>query len=43
MHISWLPCVYDDYLVRSNIEYNYSFWIIPLGASDDPASLAREM
>lgn len=41
--VSWFPCVYDDYLVRSTKEYKYSFWIIPIGKGDDPASVAREM
>ncbi|CAB9510556.1 Beta-galactosidase [Seminavis robusta] len=41
--VSWFPCVYDDYLVKSEKEYKYSFWIIPIDAGDDAASLAREM
>jgi len=29
---SWLPCVYDQYLVDPKKEYEFSFWICPLGA-----------
>merc|ERR1712083_131221 len=27
--VSWLPCVYDEFLVKAK-EYEYSFWIVPL-------------
>lgn len=39
--VSWMPCVYDDYLVKSDQEFQYDFWILPLADGDDPALAAR--
>lgn len=38
--LSWLPCVYDEYLVNTNQEYSFGFWIIPLNERNDAASIA---
>ena len=40
--VSWMPVVYDPYLVKSDQDYQYDFWILPLSVGDDPALVARE-
>lgn len=40
--VSWMPVVYDPYLVPSTQDYQYDVWILPLCVGDDPALMARE-
>jgi beta-galactosidase len=40
---SWYPVVYPEYLVKPTCDYDFSFWLLPLQAKDDPATLVRSV
>jgi beta-galactosidase len=38
---SWLPCVYDPYLVNPKQTYKFAFWMCPLAAGQSPVAQAQ--
>ncbi|GMH94547.1 hypothetical protein TL16_g12934 [Triparma laevis f. inornata] len=38
---SWLPCVYDDYLVNPKEKYSFAFWMCPLAKGQSPLAQSK--
>ena len=39
--LSWLPCVYDAYLVSPKETYEFDFWLCPLAPGQSPIAQAK--